>query len=104
MAARIGASDLRPQLVMALDHWAYLADALGDTRSRARLLGLAQRVDPDPRWGDRFRAPALWGNRDRLKRLAAEAQQRLNEGAPEKALPADPAGSCALGEEAGATG
>jgi hypothetical protein len=30
LAARIRASDLRPQLVMALDHWAYLADALGD--------------------------------------------------------------------------
>jgi tetratricopeptide (TPR) repeat protein len=87
VAARIGASDLRPQLVMALDHWAYLADALRDTRSRARLLGLAQRVDPDPRWGDRFRAPALWGNRDRQWRLAAEAQQRLDEGAPESGPP-----------------
>ena len=87
VAARIGASDLRHQLVMALDHWAYLADALGDARSRARLLGLARRVDPDPRWGDRIRAPALWGNRDRLRRLAAEAQQRLDEGAPESGPP-----------------
>ena len=68
VAARIGASDLRPQLVMALDHWAYVADALQDVRARARLPGLAQRVDPDPRWGDRFRAPAWWGNRDRQKR------------------------------------
>jgi eukaryotic-like serine/threonine-protein kinase len=87
VAARIGASDLRSQLVMALDHWAFLADALGDTRSRARLLGLAGRVDPDPRWGDRFRAPALWESRDRQRRLAAEAQQRLDEGAPEGGPP-----------------
>ena len=28
VAARIRDSDLRPQLVMALDHWAYVADAL----------------------------------------------------------------------------
>ena len=87
VAARISASDLRTQLVMALDHWAYLADALGDTRSRARLLGLAQRVDPDPRWGDRFREPALWGNRDRQRRLAAEAQQRLAGEARENGPP-----------------
>ncbi len=87
VAARIAASDLRPQLVMALDHWAYLVDALRDTRSRAKLLGLARRVDPDPRWGDRFRAPALWGNRDRQRRLAAEARQRLDEGAPESGPP-----------------
>jgi tetratricopeptide (TPR) repeat protein len=87
VAARIGASDLRPQLVMALDHWAYLADALRDTRSRERLLSLAQRVDPDPRWGDRFRAPALRENRDRQSRLAAEAQQRLDEGAPDSGPP-----------------
>jgi hypothetical protein len=62
VAARIGASDLRPELVMALDHWAYVADALGDRDSMARLLSLARRTDPDPKWGDRFRAPGLWGD------------------------------------------
>jgi serine/threonine protein kinase/tetratricopeptide (TPR) repeat protein len=90
MAARIRASDLRPQLVMALDHWAYVADALGDRRSMARLLGLARRVDPDPRWGDRFRAPGVWGDPEALRRLAAEAQERLageaSEGGPPTAL------------------
>ena len=77
LAARIRGSDLRPQLVMALDHWAYVADALEDRTSMARLLDLARRADPDPQWGDRFREPALWGDRDRLRRLAAEAQQRF---------------------------
>ena len=76
-AARIRDSNLRRQLVMALDHWAYVADALEDRRSMARFLDLARRADPDPQWGDRFREPALWGNRDRLRRLAAEVKQRL---------------------------
>jgi serine/threonine-protein kinase len=83
VAARIRASDLRPQLVTALDHWAYVADALSDMQEMTRLLGLAQRVDPDPRWGDRFRAPALWENRDLQRRLAAEVQQWLDESATE---------------------
>ncbi len=61
VAARMGASDLRPQLVMALDHWAYVADALGDRQLMARLLGVAQRTEPDPRWGDRFRAGTMAG-------------------------------------------
>jgi serine/threonine-protein kinase len=77
VATRIRASELRTQLVTALDHWAYVADATGDRRSMARLLELARRVDPDPRWGDRFREPDLWGDRGRLRRLAAEAQQQL---------------------------
>jgi tetratricopeptide (TPR) repeat protein len=87
VAARIGASELRPQLVTALDHWAYVADALGDRPSMARLLELARRVDPDPRWGDRFREPDLWGDRGRLQRLAAEAKQQLAGQAPETGPP-----------------
>jgi serine/threonine-protein kinase len=86
-AARIRASDLRPQLVMALDHWAYVADALADRPSLARLLGLAQRVDPDPQWGDRFREPGVWGDAEALRRLAAEAQQRLASEASEDGPP-----------------
>jgi eukaryotic-like serine/threonine-protein kinase len=77
VAARIRDSDLRPQLVIALDHWAYVADALEDRPSMARLLDMARRADPDPQWGDRFREPALWGDRDRLRRLAADVQQRF---------------------------
>jgi eukaryotic-like serine/threonine-protein kinase len=77
VAARIRDSDLRPHLVMALDHWAYVADALDDRRSMARLLDLARRADPEPKWGNRFREPALWGDRDRLRRLASEVQQQL---------------------------
>jgi tetratricopeptide (TPR) repeat protein len=77
VAARVHDSDLRPQLVMALDHWAYVADALEDRQLMARLLDLAQRVDPDPQWGNRFRTPALWEDLPRLRALAAEAQQQL---------------------------
>ncbi|HKB41408.1 MAG TPA: tetratricopeptide repeat protein, partial [Gemmataceae bacterium] len=42
VAARIWASDLRPQLVMALDHWALVADNLQDGKLRGRLLRLAE--------------------------------------------------------------
>jgi tetratricopeptide (TPR) repeat protein len=72
---------------MALDHWAFVANMLQDRRSLARLLRLARRADPDPVWGDRFRDPALWGDRRRLRRLAAEAQQHLAREAPEKGPP-----------------
>jgi serine/threonine protein kinase len=76
-AAQIHNSDLLPQLVMALDHWAFVADELGDSELRARLLRLARQADPDPDWGDRVRDPEVWADRGRLRRLAAEAQQRL---------------------------
>jgi len=87
VAARIWASDLRPQLVMALDHWAYVADALKDRPWMARLLRLARRAEPDPKWGDRFREPAVWEDRGRLLRLAEEAQQRLAGAGPESEPP-----------------
>jgi serine/threonine-protein kinase len=87
LAARVRDSDVRPQLVMALDHWAYLADTLKDRPLMTRLLKLAQRADPDPDWGDRFRDLALWGDQEALRRLAAEAEQRLTAEAPEKEPP-----------------
>jgi serine/threonine-protein kinase len=77
VATRIHDSAIRPQLVMALDHWALVADSLGDGRSRAQLLRLARRADPDPHWGDRFREPALWEDRTQLRQLAVETQRRL---------------------------
>ena len=87
VAARIRESDLRPQLVMAIDHWAYVADALQDRPTMARLLRLARRAEPDQRWGDRFRSPALWESRDSQRHLAAEVKQQLDEGAPESGPP-----------------
>jgi tetratricopeptide (TPR) repeat protein len=53
----------------------------------ARLLDLAQRTDPDPQWGDRFRAPGVWGDQEALRRLAAEVQQRLAGEASENGPP-----------------
>ena len=72
---------------MALDHWVYVADGLGDTTSMTRLLGLARRADPDPRWGDRFRSPALWRDNEALRRLAAEVQAGLDRKGPENGPP-----------------
>jgi serine/threonine protein kinase/tetratricopeptide (TPR) repeat protein len=82
VAARIHDAEVRPELVTALDHWALVADALGDGRLRARLLRLARRADPDPDWGDRFRDPELWENVGWLRCVALDAQERLAGGAP----------------------
>jgi serine/threonine-protein kinase len=87
VADRIGESDLRGELVMALDHWAYVADALKDGVLRARLLELARRADPDPEWGDRFRDPEVWDDPAALRRLAVEAQKRLSGEGADKGLP-----------------
>jgi tetratricopeptide (TPR) repeat protein len=66
-AARIRDSAIRAQLVAALDDWALVT---GDDTLRARLLGLARRVDPDPAWQDRVRDPAVRGDRAALELLA----------------------------------
>jgi serine/threonine-protein kinase len=87
VAVQIRDSELRPQLVMALDHWAYVADALKDRQAMARLLDLARRADPDPVWGDRFRDRELWRNQEALERLAAEAQEHLAKDAPDNGPP-----------------
>jgi serine/threonine-protein kinase len=87
VAARIRGSDLRPPPVLALDHWAFVADALDEQPLLVRLLGLARRVDPDPEWGDRVRTPALWSDPMAIRRLAAEAEQRLARSAPEQGPP-----------------
>jgi serine/threonine-protein kinase len=87
VVVQIRDSELRPQLVMALDHWAYVADAREDRQAMTRLLDLAQRADPDPVWGDRFRKPALWEKQEALLRLAAEAQELLDKDAPANGPP-----------------
>jgi tetratricopeptide (TPR) repeat protein len=87
VAVQIRDSELRPQLVMALDHWAYVADGLHDQQLMARLLRMAKRADPDPVWGDRFRKPALWEKQEALQQLAAEAQERLAKDAPANGPP-----------------
>ncbi len=88
VAARIRGSDLRPQLVMALDHWAYVANARGDRPLMARLLDLAGRADPDSVWGDQFRAAAVWEDPEALRRLAAAVQERLANQSLENGPPA----------------
>jgi serine/threonine-protein kinase len=91
-SVQIHDSELRQQLVTALDHWAYVADELKDPQAMTRLLDLARRADPDPIWGDRFRDPELWRNQEprrqeALRRLAAEAREILDKDAPENGPP-----------------
>jgi serine/threonine-protein kinase len=69
VAQRVRDSGVGGPLVAALDNWAFVA-APG-SRTRAWLLGVARRADPDG-WGNRFRDPAVWDDRQRLQALAED--------------------------------
>jgi serine/threonine-protein kinase len=69
VAARIKGSAIKPQLVAALDDWAYVTH---DRGRMAWLLAVARRADPDP-WRDRFRDPRVRQDRAALERLARQA-------------------------------
>jgi tetratricopeptide (TPR) repeat protein/tRNA A-37 threonylcarbamoyl transferase component Bud32 len=70
VAQRLRRSDVREQLVAALDDWATLT---GPGSRRAWLLAVARRADPDP-WRDRFRDPRVWQDRGAVERLARQAR------------------------------
>ena len=68
-ARRLAASELKAELVVALDDWAvYNADR---DESR-RLLALARELDPGP-WRDRVRDRDSWKDRAAVAKLAADA-------------------------------
>jgi serine/threonine-protein kinase len=83
VAERVRASGVRGTLVAALDDWTLVT---GEPESRSWLLGVARRADRD-RWGDRFRDPAVWQDRQALQALAEDALQddgaKLDELSPQ---------------------
>jgi serine/threonine-protein kinase len=98
-ASAIRSSAIRFALITALDNWAWLAGFIKTAERReflarqgvfddrvllaafikdpqvARLLERARAADPDP-WRDRFRDPAVWGDRAALTTLAKEVDVR----------------------------
>jgi tetratricopeptide (TPR) repeat protein len=70
LAARIAASSVRKTLTAALEDWACNTE---NSERQARLLRVARLADPDPKWHDRLRDPALWKDRAAMVRLAEEA-------------------------------
>src|SRR5690606_39030145 len=58
-ADRIRESPIREQLLIALDHAAYIEFATGDEIESNRLLAVGRSAAPNP-WQDRFRDPAAW--------------------------------------------
>jgi serine/threonine-protein kinase len=69
LGQRIRDSEIKPQLIVALDHWAFLEP---DEALQERLTALARAVDPDA-WRDRVRNPAVWKDRAALVELAVTA-------------------------------
>jgi serine/threonine-protein kinase len=69
LVKQIGNSEIKQQLLVALDHWAPLET---DEAIQERLMRLARAVDPDP-WRDRVRNPAAWKNTGALMDLAVQA-------------------------------
>ncbi len=70
VAASIRASGVHELIEAALDDWAVVAFMLNDRPAVDRLLQIARSADPEPRWRDRFRAPAAWQSTERLRELA----------------------------------
>jgi len=64
---RFRASEIKQELVDALDHWALWEP---DEAIRLRLAAVARAADPDP-WRDRFRDPAVWADPGLLERALA---------------------------------
>jgi tetratricopeptide (TPR) repeat protein len=73
IAAQIGASPIREQLVAALDDWAIVAFHFGNDSMAERLLAVGRAALPDPAWGDRLRQLPLWRDRKALKSLVHQA-------------------------------
>jgi serine/threonine-protein kinase len=72
-AACIRASPLAAHTVAALDVWALAAFLTDREPLQQNLLRIARLADPDPSWGDRFRAPAAWHDKEAVLRLANDA-------------------------------
>lgn len=66
VADRIAASNVKPDLVSALDDWATLEE---DEAIRLQVLAVAGKLDAGP-WLDRFRNPKVRADRSRLDALA----------------------------------
>jgi eukaryotic-like serine/threonine-protein kinase len=69
VAERVRASGVSEPLVAALDDWAHVTEK---PESLSWLLRVARLANPDP-WGDRFRQPPVWQDRETLMALADEA-------------------------------
>src|SRR5262249_60546865 len=67
LAAFIRGSPIRDQLVAALDDRALVAFMLEDGLLAEQILRITRSADPEPRWGDRFRNPAVWRSREQLE-------------------------------------
>ena len=73
VAARLGSSPIKEQLVATLDDWASVAAVLRKSDLAEQLLALARQAAPDPDWGDRLRRLNVWRDPQALDKLVAQA-------------------------------
>jgi eukaryotic-like serine/threonine-protein kinase len=72
-AAKIRDSEVRLQIVAALDLWAMAAFKNKRYPEHRKLLAIARAADPGCAWQDRFRDPATWIRKNALVQLSEEA-------------------------------
>jgi serine/threonine protein kinase/tetratricopeptide (TPR) repeat protein len=73
-AALLAASPIKDQLVAALDDWAWVVTyELKRKDLTEQLLAVARRAAPDAAWGDRLRRFEVWGDKEALARVVADA-------------------------------
>jgi serine/threonine-protein kinase len=65
----VRASEIRDEVLAALDSAAFVADQRTNEAGERRLLLIGKLADRDPAWRDRFRDPAIWHDREQLLKL-----------------------------------
>jgi eukaryotic-like serine/threonine-protein kinase len=74
-ATRIRSNPLAEQITAALEVWAFAEFKQNRTAGQKLLLRIAQLVDPEPAWRDRFRNLAIWRDKQALLWLADDASK-----------------------------
>lgn len=75
IASRIQNSELRDQIIAAIDEWALAAAINGGDEMQRQLLQIAKLADAGDTWRDRLRDPENWHNRKALLKLAEDASK-----------------------------
>lgn len=68
-------SQLKDQMLVGLDQWAYAAFMQKQFALQKQLLEIARQASSEGGWPERFRNASLWGHKEQLLQLAEEAER-----------------------------